>query len=71
MHLIWIDVIKVLKGIFWVKLALLYVFGSLNFAEQVIWTPFCEPQVFGTVFLPATQKVRPPLGLGIEGLKKR
>ena len=42
----------------------------LNFAGQVNLDTICAPQVFGTVVLPATQKVRPPQGLGIEELKK-
>ena len=61
MDLIWFEVIIMLKGMFKVELALVFVFKRVNFAPQAFWTYFVPTKFFKAFFLPTTQRVWLPL----------
>ena len=46
MHLIWFEVVIVLKGMFKIKLAFLFAFKRVNFARQAFLDTFLYPPNF-------------------------
>ena len=62
LHLIWFEAIIVPEAMFKVKMVLWYSFLGLNFARQAFSKTFNVPAKFRrSFFLPAKQKVWPPL----------